>query len=116
MLLISISGEWDARKRDELADRLKDAYGATSVVLDLGSSGYITRTFLGVPIHLHRQRMQRRYPPVVLVAGSPWSGKCSEQNSRAHARVRNARNRGCCCAKRRAGLQSLLNVQDKTKP
>ncbi|MGZ3498723.1 MAG: STAS domain-containing protein [Vulcanimicrobiaceae bacterium] len=71
MLLISISGEWDARKRDELADRLKDAYGATSVVLDLGSSGYITRTFLGVLIHLHRQRMQRRYPPVVLVAGSP---------------------------------------------
>ncbi len=53
-----------------LEERVRKAYEVKDVVLDLGQSAYITRTFLRMLIQLHRDRARRNYPPVTLVAGS----------------------------------------------
>ena len=69
-MVISLTGEWDIYRRDELRGRLEPASHEERVVLDLTTAKYITSTLICELIVTGKHREQRRLLPLVLAVKS----------------------------------------------
>lgn len=69
-MVISLAGEWDIYRRDELAARLEPAHTQPGVVLDLSSAKYVTSTLICALIVAHKQREARGLARAKLVVKS----------------------------------------------
>ena len=69
-MVISLAGEWDIYRREELQNRLAPARVERAVVLDLTSAKYITSTLICALILTHRERQTRGLPRLVLAVKS----------------------------------------------
>lgn len=71
-MVISLAGEWDIYRREELERHLHGAYESPEVVLDLTGAKYVTSTLIGALVKLQSQREQREMLPAVLAVRSPF--------------------------------------------
>ncbi|HEV3155521.1 MAG TPA: STAS domain-containing protein [Candidatus Baltobacteraceae bacterium] len=69
-MVISLAGEWDIYRREELADRLRPALSEPHVVFDLTTAKYITSTLICALILTHKERSQHEMPPMSLAVKS----------------------------------------------
>lgn len=66
-LVISLTGEWDVYRRDELRAVLRSAYDEAIVILDLSGVMYADSTVLGQLVVMRKYRAEKALRPVVLV-------------------------------------------------
>jgi anti-anti-sigma factor len=69
-MVISLAGEWDIYRRQELRERLEPAYAERDVILDLTSAKYITSTLICALILAHKHREERGFPRAMLAVKS----------------------------------------------
>lgn len=69
-MVISLAGEWDIYRREELRARLKPALIESEVVLDLTSAKYITSTLICALVLAHKERLSKSLPPIRLAVTS----------------------------------------------
>lgn len=69
-MVISLAGEWDIYRREELRGRLEPALTEERVVLDLTSAKYITSTLICALIVAHKSRQAAQLPPFSLAVRS----------------------------------------------
>lgn len=69
-MVISLAGEWDIYRREELRNRLEPAYSESQVVLDLTSAKYVTSTLICALVVAHKHRAAENLPPAVLAVKS----------------------------------------------
>ena len=69
-MVISLAGEWDIYRREELRGRLEPAKSEPHVVLDLTTAKYITSTLIGELIITQRHRQECRLPDLTLAVKS----------------------------------------------
>lgn len=69
-MVISLAGEWDIYRRDELRSRLDAAYREREVVLDLTAAKYVTSTLMCALVVAHKHREAHGMPPAVLAVRS----------------------------------------------
>lgn len=69
-MIISLAGEWDIYRRDELRSRLEPAYDECRVVLDLTTAKYVTSTLICALILAHKSREERGLPRAALAVKS----------------------------------------------
>jgi anti-anti-sigma factor len=69
-MVISLAGEWDIYRRDELRSRLEPGMSDRQVVLDLTSAKYITSTLICALILTHKERLARGLPPLAVAVTS----------------------------------------------
>lgn len=69
-LIVSLEGELDIAERDRLEWNLKPAQFAEALVIDLSQVGYIDSSCLAVLVRLRKLRMEKGFPPAVLVISS----------------------------------------------
>lgn len=68
--VVTLDGDWDVYRRDELADLLAGAYDRKRVVVDLTTTRYIDSTALGLFAAMRKQRRARGFSPARIVAPS----------------------------------------------
>lgn len=72
-MVISLAGEWDIYRCEELQRHLRGAYEEPEVVvLDLTGAKYVTSTLIGALVKLQRHREQGQMLPAVLAVRSPF--------------------------------------------
>jgi anti-anti-sigma factor len=69
-MVISLAGEWDIYRRDELRARLEPAFNAPQVVLDLTAARYVTSTLICELIVAHKHRRAKSLPDLALAVKS----------------------------------------------
>jgi anti-anti-sigma factor len=69
-MVISLAGEWDIYRRQELQRRLRPAYEHGSVVLDLTAAKFITSTLICALILAHKHREKHGMPRAALAVKS----------------------------------------------
>ena len=69
-MVISLAGEWDVYRAQELRERLEPAYTQREVVLDLTSAKYVTSSLISALVIAHKHRRERRLPPFALAVRS----------------------------------------------
>ena len=69
-MVISLAGEWDIYRRDELEGRLEPAHHEPHVVLDLTAAKYVTSTLICALIVANKRREQRGLPRAALAVKS----------------------------------------------
>ncbi len=69
-MVISLAGEWDIYRRDELRSRLEPAYFEREVVLDLTSAKYVTSTLICALVVAHKHREGSGMPRASLAVKS----------------------------------------------
>lgn len=69
-MVISLAGEWESYRRDELRKRLEPAYEETEVVIDLTTAKYVTSTLICALVVTRRQRQERGLPAATLAVKS----------------------------------------------
>ena len=69
-MVISLAGEWDIYRREELRERLAPAYREGRVVLDLTAAKYVTSTLICALVIAHKYREKHRMPPASLAVKS----------------------------------------------
>lgn len=69
-MVISLAGEWDIYRRDELRSLLEPAYYERRVVLDLTAAKYVTSTLICALIVVHKHRQEQLLPLAVLAVKS----------------------------------------------
>lgn len=69
-MVISLAGEWDIYRREELRSRLDPAYREREVVLDLTTAKYVTSTLMCALVVAHKHRDGLGLPPAVLAVRS----------------------------------------------
>ena len=69
-MVISLAGEWDIYRREELQGRLEPALSEEQVILDLTSAKYVTSTLIGALVLAHKGREARELPPLRLAVKS----------------------------------------------
>jgi|SRR5579864_8414099 len=69
-MVISLAGEWDIYRREELRKRLAPALTESDVVLDLTSAKYITSTLICALVLAHKERLQKSLGPISLAVTS----------------------------------------------
>lgn len=69
-MVISLAGEWDIYRRDELLSRLEPAYYECEVVLDLTSAKYVTSTLICALVVAHKHRESSGMPRAALAVKS----------------------------------------------
>lgn len=70
VMVISLAGEWDIYRRDELRSRLEPAYYEREVVLDLTAAKYVTSTLICALIVAHKHREATGMPRAALAVKS----------------------------------------------
>lgn len=68
--MISLAGEWDIYRRDELQSHLEPAYREPEVVFDLTNAKYITSTLICALVLAHKHRERQGFPHAVLAVKS----------------------------------------------
>lgn len=67
-MMISVPGEWDSYKLDELHQRLSPVYTAEQAVINLSGARHVTDTLLAALLELRAYRAAAKLePPVILV-------------------------------------------------
>lgn len=69
-MIISLAGEWDVYRRDELRALLEPAGGAERVILDLTAAKYVTSTLMASLVLMHKRREAQHLPNAVLAVKS----------------------------------------------
>ncbi len=69
-MVVSLAGEWDIYRREELQNRLAPAYYEREVVFDLTAAKYVTSTLVCELIVAQRLRGERQLPPARLAVRS----------------------------------------------
>jgi anti-anti-sigma factor len=69
-MVVSLAGEWDIYRRDELRNRLEPAYYEHEVILDLTAAKYVTSTLICALIVAHKHREAQRLPRAILAVKS----------------------------------------------
>jgi anti-anti-sigma factor len=69
-MVISLAGEWDIYRREELRNRLEPAYYERDVVLDLTSAKYVTSTLICALVVAHKHREASAMPRAALAVKS----------------------------------------------
>lgn len=69
-MVVSLAGEWDIYRRDELRALLEPAYYERQVVFDLTAAKYVTSTLICALILAHKQREQRGLSRAMLAVRS----------------------------------------------
>lgn len=69
-MVISLAGEWDIYRRDELRARLEAAYDQEQLVLDLTAAKYVTSTLICALVVAHKHRQARRLPAAMIAVKS----------------------------------------------
>lgn len=69
-MIISLAGEWDIYRREELHGRLEPAASQALVVLDLTSAKFITSTLICALIVTHKKRQAAQLPRLRLAVTS----------------------------------------------
>lgn len=70
VMVISLAGEWDIYRRDELRNRLEPAYYEPEVVFDLTAAKYVTSTLICALVVAHKHREQQGLPPACIAVKS----------------------------------------------
>ena len=61
-MIVSLAGEWESYRRDELRERLEPAYSHAEVLLDLTAAKYVTSTLVGALVTAHEHRQAQGLP------------------------------------------------------
>jgi anti-anti-sigma factor len=69
-MVISLAGEWDIYRRDELQSRLEPAYREPEIVFDLTSAKYITSTLICALIVAYKYRELHGMPRAAIAVKS----------------------------------------------
>lgn len=69
-MVISLAGEWDIYRRDELRERLEPAYNEADVVFDLTTAKYVTSTLICALVVVHKHRKSTGMPAAILAVKS----------------------------------------------
>ena len=69
-MVISLAGEWDIYRREELRNRLEPAYYEEQVVFDLTTAKYVTSTLVCALVVAHQNREAKRLAPAMLAVKS----------------------------------------------
>lgn len=69
-MVVSLAGEWDIYRREELRNRLEPAYYERQVIFDLTAAKYVTSTLICALIVAHKHREQARLPQAMLAVKS----------------------------------------------
>ena len=69
-MVVSLAGEWDIYRREELRALLEPAYDERLVILDLTSAKYVTSTLICALIVAHKHREEQRLPQAILAVKS----------------------------------------------
>lgn len=69
-MVISLAGEWDIYRREELRNRLEPAYYEPEVVFDLTSAKYVTSTLICALVVAHKHRAAEKLPNAALAVKS----------------------------------------------
>ena len=69
-MVVSLAGEWDISRREELRERLEPAYSQAHIVLDLTAAKYVTSTLICALILAHKHRLSQNLPPAALAVKS----------------------------------------------
>ncbi len=70
-LIITLEGEWDLARADELERLLEPAYERPLVILDMSNTSYADSTCLGRLITMRSHRRERNFEPAFIVLPSP---------------------------------------------
>lgn len=69
-MVVSLAGEWDIYRRDELRTLLEPAYDERQVILDLMTAKYVTSTLIGALIVAQKHREESGLPRAMLAVKS----------------------------------------------
>lgn len=69
-MVISLAGEWDIYRRDELHGLLEPAYHERDVILDLTSAKYVTSSLICALVVAHKHREENCLPRAALAVRS----------------------------------------------
>jgi len=69
-MVISLAGEWDIYRKEELQARLRPAYEERQIVFDLTTAKYVTSTLICELILAHKHREQSAMPPATIAVKS----------------------------------------------
>lgn len=69
-MVVSLAGEWDIYRREELRNRLEPAYYERQVILDLTTAKYVTSTLICALIVAHKHREENLLPRAMVAVKS----------------------------------------------
>jgi anti-anti-sigma factor len=69
-MVVSLAGEWDIYRSDELRSRLEPVYHEEELVLDLTSAKYVTSTLICALLVAQKYRHENQLPHAVLAVKS----------------------------------------------
>jgi anti-anti-sigma factor len=69
-MVVSLAGEWDIYRREELRNRLEPAYYEHEVIFDLTTAKYVTSTLICALIVAHKHRQEHRLRPAMVAVRS----------------------------------------------
>lgn len=69
-MVVSLAGEWDIYRREELRNRLEPAYYEREVIFDLTAAKYVTSTLICALIVAHKHRQQQQMPSAMVAVRS----------------------------------------------
>jgi anti-anti-sigma regulatory factor len=73
--MISVPGEWDSYKLDELHRRLGPAYTTDRIVINLSGARHVTDTLLAALLELRVYREDNQLEPAVILVNSAFVRK-----------------------------------------
>ena len=74
-MMISVPGEWDSYKLDQLHASLEPAYTAERVVINLSGARHVTDTLLAALLELRGYRADKELEPVTILVNSAFVRK-----------------------------------------
>lgn len=70
VMVISLAGEWDIYRREELRNRLEPGYTEPGVILDLTAAKYVTSTLICALVVMQKHREEERLPRAAIAVKS----------------------------------------------
>jgi len=74
-MMISVPGEWDSYRLDELHRRLEPAYTSDRIVINLSGARHVTDTLLAALLELRHYRRDHKLEPAVILVNSAFVRK-----------------------------------------
>ena len=74
-MMISVPGEWDSYKLDQLHTSLEPAYTAEHIVINLSGARHVTETLLAALLELRAYRAGRELEPAIILVNSAFVRK-----------------------------------------
>jgi anti-anti-sigma regulatory factor len=74
-MMISVPGEWDSYKLDQLHASLEPAYTSQHIVINLSGARHVTDTLLAALLELRGYRDAKKLEPAVILVNSAFVRK-----------------------------------------